>query len=59
LFGFGDEQDRDALYDPVAVTRGTIEPIKFLVKILPIPWTNHELQEFFVKRWHREGQPPT
>jgi hypothetical protein len=49
LLSFGNKQDWNALNDPIAVTRGTKEPIRFLAKVLLIPWTNHESQEFFVK----------
>jgi hypothetical protein len=49
LRGFGDEQDRNAFDDPIAVTGGTEKPIRFLAKILLIPWTNHEFQEVFVE----------
>ena len=52
LLGFRDQQDRNALNDPVAVANGTAEPIRFLTKILLISRTNQKFQKVFVNRLH-------
>ena len=59
LLSFGNQQDRNPLDDPVAVTGRTAEPIGLLAKRFFVAGTHQQFQEIVSKRLHRSAESTT